>query len=95
MAVIIGLRWVEEVICSDSASVLSSVKKGWSDRGDLFVEMMVLLMGVERMGVVVSFCWVPAHVGLEGNEKADVVAKSAVRRDWRSGPTGQQGISSP
>ena len=58
------------VICSDSAAVLSSVKAGRSDRGDLFVEMIVLLMGLERMGVVVSFCWVPAHLVVEGNEKA-------------------------
>ena len=42
---------------------------------------MVLLMGLERMGVVVNFCWVPAHVGVEGNEKADVIAKSAVRQE--------------
>jgi ribonuclease HI len=41
--------------------------------------MMVLLMGLERMGVVVSFCWVPTHVGVEDNEKADVVTKSGVR----------------
>jgi ribonuclease HI len=43
--------------------------------------MMVRLVGLERMGVMVSFCWVPAHVGVEGNEKADVVVKSAVRRE--------------
>ena len=43
--------------------------------------MMVRLVGLERMGVMVNFCWVPAHVGVEGNEKADVVANSAVRRE--------------
>ena len=42
------------VICSDSAAVLSSVKTGRSDRGDLCMEMMELLMGLERMGVVVK-----------------------------------------
>jgi hypothetical protein len=30
------------------------------------METMVLLMGLERMGVAVSFCWVPTHVGVEG-----------------------------
>jgi ribonuclease HI len=59
---IIGFRWVEEVkplrvgICSDSAAVLSSVKTGRSDRGDLFMEMMVMFIGLEGMGMVVSFC---------------------------------------
>ena len=52
-AMIIGLRWVEVVkplrvvIRSDLAAVLSSVKTGRSDRGVLFVDMMVLLMGLE------------------------------------------------
>ena len=64
------------MISSDSAAVLSNVTMGRSDRGDLFLEMMVLLMGV-----VVSFFWVPTHVRVEGNEKADVLAKSAVRRE--------------
>lgn len=64
MAMIIGLRWVEEVkplrvmICSDSAAVLSSEKTGRSDRGDLFVEMTELLMGLERMGVGFPPMWV-------------------------------------
>ena len=31
--------------------------------------------------MVVNFCRVPAHVGVEGNEKVDVVAESAVRRE--------------
>jgi hypothetical protein len=41
--------------------------------------MMVLLMGFERMGVVVSFRW--TNVGVEDNEKDNAVAKSAVSRE--------------
>ena len=74
-----GGETLRMVICSDLAAVLSSVK--WSDRGDLLEEMMLLLMGLERMGVVVSFCWVFTHVRVESTEKADVLAKSAVRRE--------------
>ncbi|KAJ8004353.1 hypothetical protein DPEC_G00158290 [Dallia pectoralis] len=86
VAVIIGLRWVEDVapcrvvICSDSAAVLSSVMDGRSDREDILGEMMGILLRLERQGVVVRFGWVPAHAGVEGNEVADLVAKSAVRR---------------
>ena len=32
---------------------------------------------IERRGKMVSFCWVPAHVGVVGNELADNLAKQA------------------
>ena len=30
------------------------------------------------MGKIVSFCWLPSHVGIKGNEKADSAARSAL-----------------
>ena len=33
---------------------------------------------MQRLGIYVTFCWVPAHVGLEGNETADRMAKRAL-----------------
>ena len=35
---------------------------------------------VKRRGHNIQFCWVPAHVGVQGNEHADQLAKSAVSR---------------
>ncbi|KAG0712738.1 hypothetical protein GWK47_017772 [Chionoecetes opilio] len=35
---------------------------------------------LKRRGRTVSFCWVPAHVGVAGSEEADALAKAAARR---------------
>ena len=88
MAIMWALKWVEEVkpsqvvICSDSASVLMSMEEGkLGARSDLMVELLVLLYKIERAKGDVGFVWVPAHVGVEGNEWADRAAKKALGRE--------------
>lgn len=39
----------------------------------------MILLRIQRTGIIVPFCWVPAQVGLEGNEKVDMIAKSALK----------------
>lgn len=34
---------------------------------------------VQVQGKIVQFCWVPSHVGIKGNEKADCAAKAALQ----------------
>lgn len=50
-------------------------------RSDLVVELLALLYKIEKAGGEVVFLWVPAHVGVEGNEVADGAAKRALRRE--------------
>ena len=39
----------------------------------------MLLWRIERLGVVVRFCCVPALAGVEGNEIVDQLAKRALK----------------
>ena len=85
MAVIMGLQWVEKakpvkvVLCVDSVSVLLSLQSLKSGREDLLMEVHQSLYRLFRIGIKVCFCWVPAHVGIKGNEEADKTAKIALK----------------
>ena len=37
------------------------------------------ICGLHNKGVDVSFLWVPAHMGVEGNEEADILAKQELK----------------
>ena len=84
MAVILCLQWVEEVrpdrvvICTDSKAVLESIQGEGNNRKELVLEIMHSLFRLYRGGINVWFCWVPAHEGVKGNEKADKLAKRAL-----------------
>lgn len=69
------------VICSDSASALKSILSTKTDREDLLVEIYTLLYRLNIEGIIVYFCWVPAHIGIVGNETADKLAKEALGKD--------------
>ena len=87
LAVLSALRYIffssssgkSFTIFSDSMSVLSSLTKLFpchhlvQDIQDWFYLL------INRGGVDVKFCWTPSHVGIVGNERADIAAKSATR----------------
>ncbi|XP_016419840.1 uncharacterized protein LOC107749259 [Sinocyclocheilus rhinocerous] len=86
MAMIIALQWVEEVrpervvIASDSCAALMSLKCCNSrSREDLLYEILQSLFRIHQIHLSVRFVWVPAHVGIDGNEKADKAAKCALK----------------
>lgn len=43
------------------------------------IEISMLMLRIQRLGISVYFCWVPAHMGVEGNERADRIAKKALK----------------
>lgn len=69
------------MICSDSASVLQSIASSHSEsRQDILYEVLQVITKIHINGGQVTFLWVPAHVGVGGNEKADKLAKEALKK---------------
>lgn len=84
IAVWLALQWVEEnrperaVIASDCSSALLSIKSWQSNsRQDVVSNIAQLSNVLLKAGVMISFVWVPAHIGVAGNELADSCAKKA------------------
>ena len=64
------------IIYSDSRSALQALGKLYTQH-DLVLKIQSFLAGLHSRRKDVSLCWVPSHVGLPGNERADRVAKRA------------------
>ena len=67
------------VIFSDSKSALESIENQVS-RNPLVITILDILQELKRKGYSVQFCWIPSHVGIRGNERADQLAKAALNR---------------
>ena len=65
------------VIYSDSKSAIQSLNKFKSPQ-PLIQDAQEWLFRIHCKFKSVSFCWVPSHVGIKGNEIADREAKNAV-----------------
>ena len=62
---------------SDSLSALQALRGGEISHPYLY-GIFYQLCRLDAMGSEVVFCWVPGHVGIPGNERADQAAKSAL-----------------
>ena len=68
------------VICSDSKAALTAIKSDSQNaREDLVREIATTTHQLITRGTEVRFQWVPAHVCLSGNEKADRAAKRGAK----------------
>jgi ribonuclease HI len=83
-AIVMALYFIEQnghknwVICSDSKSALLAIERdSLSSREDLVRCAAKSLSDTKKQGKGVVLQWVPAHVGIPGNERADRAAKKA------------------
>ena len=68
------------VISSDSKAAISSIGSDSANaREDLVREIVITTHQLTTRGTEVRFQWVPAHVSLSGNEKADRAAKRGTK----------------
>ena len=76
VAIIFELLWIKEVklekaiTSSDSVSALNRLISKGTARDHLLVEISMILIWIETVGVDVHFCRVAAHNEIKGNEKA-------------------------
>ena len=69
-------RNTDFVIFSDSLSVLQSLHNRHIEN-PLLLDVLLKHNDLAELNNNV-FCWLPSHVGIKGNEKADIAAKSAL-----------------
>jgi len=63
-------------------SSLTSIQTGKSEcRQDLLDEVHQMIFRITQQKLIIQFTWVPAHTGIEGNEKADELAKEALKAE--------------
>jgi len=69
-------------ICGDNQAAIRAVENPGNSSGQHLVEFIIVFIEKLRSkGVKVELHWVPAHIGIDGNESADIAAKQAT--GWR------------
>lgn len=68
------------VISSDSQAAIKSLSRGYVDTRSV-QKCLIDIQSLQRMANKIFIYWVPSHVGIEGNEKADQLANEATEKD--------------
>ena len=84
VAILLAISWLEQfppaeiMILTDSLSSLWLVSNTFKIKSNLLLEIQNLCTQLTNRGFRISFAWIPAHCGIQGNEKADALAKKAL-----------------
>ena len=77
------LRKYKFIICVDSLSALQAIEHK-NIHNPIVLDIISQLHHLASKGMIVVFCWVPSHMDIAGNEKADKAAKSALELEISS-----------
>ena len=76
----------------DNQAAIQSVHSPGGQSGQMILRQVIHFISVlQKRGVSIEICWIPAHTGVQGNERADLIAKQAT--GWRA--NGQIGQRAP
>jgi hypothetical protein len=73
----------------DNQAAIQSVRNPDGQSGQMILRQITHFISIlHRRGITVEICWITAHTGVPGNEKADTIAKQATgwRANGRTGP---------
>ena len=65
------------VIYSDSLSCLQALQNRNLNH-PIIRDIIQMLTYLKEVGSIIEFCWIPGHIGIKGNEKADKIAKEVI-----------------
>jgi hypothetical protein len=83
------LKQTETRIFSDIQPAMNSLAKPKRQSGQAIIERIldeIDTIHLTTPSYIMQFNWVPAHVGIDGNEKADLAAKSAAMEKMNQAP---------
>ena len=73
------------VICVDSKSVLMALQSNKNKtRPEMILEINLLANSLLLKGTNLSFCWIPSHCGIFGNDWVDRAAKKGAKNSGKS-----------
>ena len=74
-----SLKDKRAVILSDSLSALKSIASKFSkSRPDILQLILEEILKLRRSGKEIQLCWIPSHIDIPGNERADKLARQGL-----------------
>ena len=89
VAMLKALEWLQRnptpsLICTDSDSLVSALEENnWKDRDPWLKQIKKIIFDYPQE---ITLLWIPSHCGIEGNDKADELAKKGTEKNQEDIP---------